>query len=67
MKKVDIICTLVAILIIIAAFVVSICCFCSINDQREASDNVILIGAGVAVPVLTLYLTLDFKTPNSKT
>ena len=58
---------IVAFIIIIVAFGVGIWCFCSINDKREASDNVILVGSGVTVPVLTLFLTLDFKTSNSKT
>ena len=56
---------IVAFIIILVAFGVGIWCFCLISDQREASDNVILVGSGVTVPVLALFLTLDFKTSNS--
>ena len=67
MKNFDILCKIVAVVIIIVAFGVGIWCFCSINDKREACDNVILVGSGVTVPVLTLLLTFTSKTPNSKT
>lgn len=62
-----ILCKIVAFIIIIVAFRVGIWCFSLISDQREACDNVILVGSGVAVPVLTLLLTFTSKTPNSKT
>lgn len=60
-------CKIVAFAIVIVAFGVGIWCFCSISEQREACDNVILVGSGVTVPVLTLFLTFNPKTPNSKT
>lgn len=62
-----ILCKIVAFIIIIAAFGCGIWCFSLISEQREACDNLVLGGCGVAVPVITLFLTLDFKTPNSKT
>lgn len=60
-----ILCKIVAFVIIIVAFGVGIWCFCSISEQREACDNVILVGSGVTVPVITLLLTLNPKTPTS--
>lgn len=67
MKNFDILCKIVAVVIIIMAFGVGIWCFSLISEQREACDNFVLVGSGVVVPVLTLFLTLDFKTPTSKT
>lgn len=58
---------IVAFSIILMAFGVGIWCFSLISDQREASDNVILVGSGVTVPVLTLFLTFTSKTSTSKT
>lgn len=60
-----ILCKIVAFAIVIAAFGVGIWCFSLISEQREAYDNLVLGGCGVTVPVLTLLLTLDFKTSTS--
>lgn len=60
-------CKIVAFAIVIVAFGVGIWCFSLISEQREACDNVILVGSGVTVPVLTLLLTFNPKTPTPKT
>lgn len=60
-----ILCKIVAFAIIVIAFGIGIWCFSLISEQREACDNVILVGCGVTVPVLTLLLTLDFKSSSS--
>lgn len=60
-----ILCKIVAFAIIIVAFGIGIWCFSLISEQREACDNLVLGGCGVVVPVLSLLLTLDFKTPTS--
>ena len=65
LKIMKVLTKIVAFIIILVAFGVGIWCFCSINDKREASDNVILVGSGVTVPVLTLFLTFNPKTSNS--
>ena len=65
MKNFDILCKIVAVVIIIIAFGVGIWCFSLISEQREAYDNVVIGGCGVTVPVLTLFLTLDFKSSSS--
>ena len=62
-----ILCKIVAFAIIIVAFGVGIWCFSLISEQREACDNMILVGSGVTVPVLTLLLTFTSKTSTSKT
>lgn len=37
-------------------------CWSNIGDSKDAEVNVALIVGGVTVPVLTLTLTLDFKS-----
>ena len=59
-------CKIAAFAIVIAAFGVGIWCFSLISEQREASDNMILIGIGVFVPLLTFYSCLPYFS-SSKT